>query len=88
MRNLADVKRRCKLGVVVTMTQHDLLPNGKLINVPREIVHVQTNAIQFAGGSWLYWPKAGQVTVEDHDKFSIMLNPQNQSKMHYQIINN
>ena len=87
MRNLTDIKRRLKVGNIVTMTQHDNYPHGELIGVPREIEHVQSNAIRFTGGSWLYWPRAKDITIEDHDKFSVMLNPAKQTKMHYQINN-
>jgi hypothetical protein len=32
----------------------------KSFGVPREIKHVQSNAVQFSDTSWLCWPKASE----------------------------
>ena len=57
---LAAMKRRINAGATITMTGHDRFPNGKLIGVPRTAITVQTNGVQFEGGSWLFWPKASE----------------------------
>lgn len=65
MRNLAETKRTLTVGRTVTMVRHDWFPNGKLIDVPRRVKHVQGNAVQFEGGSWLHWPKAAEFRATD-----------------------
>ena len=35
----------------------------KFLNINRNVEHMQSNAIRFEEGSWLYWPKASAVTL-------------------------
>lgn len=74
MRTLADVKRRMTLGSKWRCVQ--LFEGGKDLGV-REVGKVQSDAVAFlkADGklSWLWWPKAKDVQVED-DTFTIFQN--------------
>ena len=38
----------------------------KFINQIRKVEKLQSNAIKFEGGSWLYFPKADCVTIEKY----------------------
>lgn len=64
----AALKRRLQVGAKIEMVRHDYQPGGavpeKLRGV-REVARVQSNAVQFSGGSWLYWPKAAEVRADD-----------------------
>lgn len=80
MKTFADVKRRAIVGATLTMTQYVVngkLANGPLVGLPRKIKLVQTNAIQFephkpgSDGSWLFWTKASEVTINDANTFTI-----------------
>jgi len=78
MRTAADIKKRCQIGTVITMTHHSWFPKGDLIGVSRPITHRQGNAIAFTpieghGKSWLYWPKASEMRVTGPDTFDVML---------------
>ena len=68
MKTFADIKRKLIEGNDLTMIRHDWYPQGKLINVTRDIVKRQTNAIQLEGGSWLYLDKtaADYIPSGDH----------------------
>ena len=70
---LASLKRTIQVGDVLTMTHHDWFPTGKLIGLPRKVVHKQDNAIQFEGGSCLRWPEA-KLYVPTSDGFAIILD--------------
>lgn len=78
MKTWSDVKNRLKVGTTLTQTKHSGA-NPVLVGVARKIKYRQTNAIQFephqAGksGSWLYFPKASQVTIVDDNTFAIDL---------------
>ena len=77
MKNFADVKKRLEVGAKLKLIRHDWVkPGGKLeVGAVREIVRRQSNAIQFEGGSWLYFPKATDVVVDsDKNQFSIVLS--------------
>lgn len=74
MKALADLKR-VKVGDVFTMTYRIFSDSSsrphKWLNVPRRIEKVQSNALMFEGGSWLYFPKAKAFRAEP-DGFSIL----------------
>ena len=76
MKNFADVKKRLEVGAKLKLIRHDWVkPGGKLeVGAVREIVRRQSNAIQFEGGSWLYFPPASDVVVGPGDQFSIVLS--------------
>lgn len=77
IRTLADVKRACRVGVRLTITDHHLLRASRpettervrrIIGRPRPILKVQTNAIALEGWdgpdsqpSWLRWGKADTI---------------------------
>ena len=56
--SLAAIKRSLQVGAKVIMVRHDWYPTGKLMGVERAVIHVQSNGVQFAGGSWLYFKAA------------------------------
>jgi len=68
MKTFADIKRKLIEGNSLTMTRHDWHPQGKLMNVCRDIIKRQSNAIQLEGGSWLYLDKkaADYIPTSDH----------------------
>ena len=72
MKTLADVKRRMTLGSKWRCVQ--LFEGGEDLGV-REVGKVQSNAVLKADGrlSWLWWPKAKDVRVEE-DAFTIFQN--------------
>jgi hypothetical protein len=84
MKTFADVKRAMQVGVTVTMTKHDWYPNGTLIGVPRKVQKVQSNAVQFEGGSWLHWPRASDVVPTDKG-FTVVLSIEKAQLMEYEI---
>jgi hypothetical protein len=90
MKSFADVKRRLQVGTKLKMVRNDWYPSGKLINLVREIEKVQTNAIMFAGGSWLYFPPATEVIIESENVFSFLLEPNvstyNNVKITYEFV--
>lgn len=66
VKNLAEFKRwLATSGATVTMIQHDWYPNGKLMNLPRTVVHQTTTGVQFSGGSWLYFKSAKECRFSD-----------------------
>jgi len=71
MKTFADIKRKFKDNVVLTCYQHDFKNDFKFLNVPRKIAKLQTNAIMFEGGSWLYFGKASSWIVIDENKFKV-----------------
>jgi hypothetical protein len=81
VKNLADIKRRAKVGAVVTLTRHDkLIPERFPIKIgdKRRVAVAQGSGIAFEmpdGGnlSWLAWPKATSVRIIDADTFQVSL---------------
>ena len=88
MKNFADVKKRLEVGAKLKLIRHDWVkPGGKLeVGAVREIVRRQSNAIQFEGGSWLYFPPASDVVVGPGDQFKIALNKDADEWMAYEIL--
>lgn len=76
MRTLADVKRRCQVGAKLQLIAH----GDPLVKPPidREVISVQSNAILMtpwpgrSQPSWLYWPRASDIRIEDPDTFSVL----------------
>ena len=79
MKTFADIKRALVKGKNLTMLKHDWFPNSnKLIGVKRKIITQQSNAIQFEGGSWLYFDKPASHYVPLNDNsFSVKLDDDN-----------
>ena len=71
MKTFADIKRKFKENVVLTCYQHDVKNDFKFLNVPRKIAKLQTNAIMFEGGSWLYYRKASDWVIIDNNTFKV-----------------
>ena len=60
MKTLAQLKRDVKVGTKMTLLERF----GTKMNDPKEVCHVQGNAIAFAKGdkkSWLSWPQASLI---------------------------
>lgn len=58
----AAVKRRLVLGTKIQMVKHDWFPViPPKLAVVRQVTTVQTNEVQFSGGSWLYWDKNNKI---------------------------
>lgn len=85
MNSFADVKRRLQVGTKLKMVRNDWYPNGVLMNVVREIETRQTNAIKFAGGSWLHFPPAKEIVIESENSFTIILD-KNGAKLTYEFV--
>jgi hypothetical protein len=77
---LTELKRTLTVGTRVTLTHHgnygpgDTLAWGggtRTLPFTREVAVQQSNAVAFAeplandGKSWLYWPKASDITFND-----------------------
>jgi hypothetical protein len=88
MKTFSDVKKRFKVGTELKLIRHDWLkPNLPLqIGAVRKIVKVQSNAIQFEGGSWLNYPKASDVVTDGENQFSIVLNIEKAQFMSYEFV--
>lgn len=84
MKTFADIKRALNEGVVLTMVRHDWFPNGALIGKPRKIIKKQSNAIQFEGGSWLNFPPASDICVNENG-FSVLLSVEKAQFMTYEF---
>lgn len=84
--SMASTKRRLQPGAKIQMVRHDYgqnsQPFSKIAGV-REVYVTQTNAIQFAGGSWLYWPPASQYR-DTENGFQIALAPDFSKLMEYE----
>lgn len=72
---LSDIKK-LKVGDTLTMTYSLYQPN-KLVGVPRKIIKMQSNAMKFEGGSWLYFPKASEIVSEGEKSFSVLTEVEN-----------
>lgn len=70
MKTLAGIKRRINAKEPVIMTWHK---NGasKLVGMVRRAEKVQSNAVMFEGGSWLYWNKASDYRIDGPDSFTV-----------------
>jgi hypothetical protein len=73
--SFAALKRRLRVGTSVTLIAHPRPYDA--LDVPREIVRVQSNAVAFESHLrgkppvWLYWPdKAADVAI-DGDQFTV-----------------
>lgn len=86
---IAELKRRMAIGTVVTMTGHDWYPSGRLIGIPRTVVHVDTVKVGFAGDdgrtSYMSWPRAGHLQATGPDTFAVALDDDGTAWMHYRI---
>jgi hypothetical protein len=72
IKSLAELKRKVKVGTKIKLVEATTafgLPHKYLGSV-RAVDKVQSNAIRFEGGSYLYWPKASNMTFEENG-FSI-----------------
>ena len=69
MKSFAELKRFfAEPGAAIVQIRHDWLrPDApsQLIGVERRIQKVQSNAVQFEGGSWFYYPKAKEIRFTD-----------------------
>lgn len=95
--SLAALKRRLKMGVKLRLAHHDWAtqgPNAKLkVGDVREVAIVQSNAVAFAtpatdsGVSWLHWPKANEVRIDDKG-FDIHLDGDKlfEKRMRYEFV--
>lgn len=74
MKTFADVKRNMKLG---TKWRCIHLFDNTDMGV-RKVGKVQTNAVAFlkldGKLSWLYWPKAKEICVNDENSFTVLTN--------------
>jgi hypothetical protein len=84
--SFAEIKRRIDVGTSVTCTHHGTHGPGdtmrwgngeRTLPFTREVAVRQGNAVAFAeplangGKSWLYWPKASEVTINADDSFTL-----------------
>lgn len=86
IKSFAELKRFLQPGVVLTLVRHDWYPNGPLINKPRKICKIQSNAIAFepippkTESSWLHWGKSSEYTI-DEKGFNVQLTPDDPEKI-------
>lgn len=86
MKTFADIKRQLVEGAELTLTRHDwLTPSSPLkLGAKRKIIKRQANAIQFEGGSWLQFPAASDVSINENG-FSIVLSIEKAAFMTYEF---
>jgi hypothetical protein len=87
MITFADIKRRLTVGTKLKLVRHDWLkPDSPLkLGTVRAIIKRQSNAIQFEGGSWAYFPPSSDVLCTDNG-FSIVLSAERAQFMTYEFI--
>jgi len=62
-----------QVGQKIQMVSHSWYPVlSERVSGVREVVKVQTNGVQFSGGSWLYWPRASWI-YSNEEGFRISL---------------
>lgn len=67
--NLATLKKTAD-QFTFEMVRHSWYPtNNPLLGLKRTIDIKQTNAIKFNGGSWLYWPTAKNIKINEHAEY-------------------
>jgi len=84
--SLANIKRKLSIGQAVEMVYHDWSPDKKplpKVSGIRIVTRVQTNAVQFSGGSWLRFPSAKQIR-ETPNGFEVSLTPDFSQVMRYE----
>lgn len=84
--SLARIKRKLQIGDAVEMVHHGFAKDGKpgpKVTGIRRVTRVQTNGVQFEGGSWLFFPKASE-TRETPNGFEIALVPDFSKVMRYE----
>ena len=57
INNLAELKR-LEVGRKIKLIEVSGMDSHKALNQIRKIDIIQTNALRFEGGSWLYFPKS------------------------------
>ena len=83
-KSVAELRRALTPGTIVTMTRHDAYPNLATIGKPRKLTRVQSNGIQFEGGSWLMYPRASDIGLTEQG-FSIVLSVERGQFMEYAV---
>ena len=88
MKSFSDVKKRMTEGAELELIRHDWLSSSSKITVGmvRKIIKRQSNAVQFEGGSWLYFPKASDVVTNGDNEFSVVLSIEKAQFMSYRFI--
>ena len=87
MKTFSDIKKQLVEGASLKLVRHDwLTTNSKIaIGSIRKIIKRQSNAVQFEGGSWLYFPKASDVAPTENG-FSIVLSIEKTQFMQYEFV--
>ena len=69
IKTFAQLKRDLKVGAILTLVKAEnkntKYPH-KYLNIPREIIKQQTNAVKLEGGSWLGLGSTGE-TAKDFE---------------------
>ena len=66
MKSFAELKRNAK-NFTWEQTYNSWFKGSvpsKLAGLKRKVIKTQTNAVQFEGGSWLYWPPAKSLKIQ------------------------
>lgn len=86
-KTFTDIKKQLVEGAKLKLIRHDWLrPNSKIsIGSTRKIIKRQSNAIQFEGGSWLYFPKSSNVAIQENG-FAIVLSIEKAQFMAYEFV--
>jgi hypothetical protein len=86
MKTFSDIKKQLVEGASLKLVRHDwLTPSSKIqIGLTRKIIKRQSNAIQFEGGSWFYFPKASDIVASDNG-FSVVLSNEKAAFMAYEF---
>ena len=71
MKSFTEIKKTAdKYSWELYMFSNEGIPtknlHHKFLNTTRKVEKLQTNAIKFEGGSWLYFPKAEAVKIDKY----------------------
>jgi hypothetical protein len=87
MKTFSDIKKQLVEGATLKLVRHDwLTPSSKIqVGLQRKIIKRQSNAIQFEGGSWFYFPKSSDIAINENG-FSVVLSIEQASFMAYEFV--
>lgn len=71
-KNLNNFKKNA-LGLTLTMVEHTWYPTGKIIGKPRKIISVNSNSLQFEGGSSLCFDYGAKTFKFEENKIIVDL---------------
>ncbi len=81
VKSLAALKRAIQGGTRLKLAEAP--PNHRYLGTIRAVAKVQTNAIMFGGGSWLYWGRASSYTFTEN---GFVVSGEGLPKLRYEFV--